>query len=177
MNAKESRWKRERLLIVAPVSDGIFFTRMGESPFDRLRLRQPSNSKSVRHHYCAGTNTVIIDARNRLILMVVLASIVFGNSSLHGVQLQLLEFRKGELLGVEQVKEHRLAIIAQGVQNRVYITTAALSPDSSEIEVPKGPRLYVDRPVMSVSTAAFESNLYLGLILHNGNAERIFWST
>ncbi len=173
MNAKESRWKRERLLIVAPVSDGISFTRMGESPFDRLRLRQPSNSKSVRHHYCAGTNTVIIDARNRLILMVVLASIVFGNPSLHGFQLQLLEFRKGELLGVEQLEDQRLAIIAQGVQNRVYITTAALSPDSSEIEVPNGPRLYVDRPVMSVSTATFISNLYLGLILHNGNAERM----
>ncbi len=140
----------------------------------RLRLRQPSNLKSVRHHYCAGTNTVIIDARHRLILMVVLTSIIFGNSSLYGFQLQLIEFRKGELLGVEQLKDQRLAIIAQGVQNRVYITTAALSPDSSEIEVPKGPRLYVDRPVMSLSTAAFESNLYLGLILHNGNAERIF---
>ncbi len=67
--------------------------------------------------------------------MVVLTSIIFGNSSLHGYQLQFLDFRKGELLGVEQLKDKRLAIIAQGLQNRFYITTAALSPVSSEIEV------------------------------------------
>ena len=50
MNEKESRWKRERLLIVAPVSDGISFTRMGESPFDRLRRRQEDGGavKTVR---------------------------------------------------------------------------------------------------------------------------------
>ena len=139
----------------------------------RSDLARQVNSKSVRYDYRVGTNTVINNARHRLVLTIVLASIFVGNSSVYGFQLQLVDFRKGELLGVEQLKDQRLAIIAQGVQNRVYITTAALSPDSSEINVPKGPRLYIDRPVMSLSTAVFKSNLYLGLILHNGNAERL----
>lgn len=80
---------------------------------------------------------MINNARHRLVLTIVLASIFVGNSSVYGFQLQLVDFRKGELLGVEQLKDQRLAIIAQGVQNRVYITTAALSPDSSEINVPR----------------------------------------
>ena len=50
MNAKESRWKRERLLIVAPVSDRISFIRMSESPFDRLRRGEEDGGavKTVR---------------------------------------------------------------------------------------------------------------------------------
>ena len=37
MNAKESRWKQERLSNVAPVSDGISFIWTSERPFDTLR--------------------------------------------------------------------------------------------------------------------------------------------
>ncbi|MFO0940504.1 MAG: hypothetical protein U0930_07025 [Pirellulales bacterium] len=110
--------------------------------------------------------------RHDAILTIAILFCLVGSSWVSGFQLQLLEYSKGELLSVEQLGERRYAIVAKEAGQIAFITAATLNTET-KVDSLVGPRLFVDRPVMSVSSTVANDQLYLALVFHDGNANRI----
>lgn len=110
--------------------------------------------------------------RHDAILTIAIWFCLVGSSWVSGFQLQLLEYSQGELLSIEQVGERRYAIVAKEAGQIAYITAATLNTET-KVDSLVGPRLFVDRPVMAVSSAVTNNQLYLALVFHDGNANRI----